>query len=302
MQRERRRDPYPWTWEIPVAVALAALFVIVIGIQLGRSVANLLAGAGWTWPARRQRRRVPLTDRHRVLDQPARRARRPRRRRPAHTGTGRPGWPRPGVGQPRDHRGRAADRHHLGRRLGLPAVGPGRMRGMATAAEAEKILGVTRLRKVAGIVRPDLYGKHAAATAAARSAHRRRPRPNRPGRSSATASARGCSDRAAEHERRSDEAEVRPLGRGLAHRRRARAARRRAVGAVGPHRRRHRPAGLRQDPRPAHPGAARRPGRRPGDADQGRGPAAQPHRTLHAATGRAWSSTRSAWPRASSTS
>ena len=50
MQRERRRNPYPWTWEIPVAVALAALFVIVISIQLGRSVANLLAGAGWTWP------------------------------------------------------------------------------------------------------------------------------------------------------------------------------------------------------------------------------------------------------------
>ena len=45
MQRERRRDPYPWTWEIPVAVALVALFVIVIGIQLGRSVANLLAGS-----------------------------------------------------------------------------------------------------------------------------------------------------------------------------------------------------------------------------------------------------------------
>src|SRR5205085_682312 len=39
--------------------------------------------------------------------------------------------------------------------------GPGRIRGMATAAEAEKLLGVTRLRKVADIVRPDLYGKHA---------------------------------------------------------------------------------------------------------------------------------------------
>ena len=37
---------------------------------------------------------------------------------------------------------------------------------MATAAEAEKILGVTRLRKVAGIVRPDLYGKHGTASAA----------------------------------------------------------------------------------------------------------------------------------------
>ncbi|HRI97584.1 MAG TPA: hypothetical protein PLZ93_18335, partial [Nocardioides sp.] len=44
--------------------------------------------------------------------------------------------------------------------------GPGRMRGMATAAEAEKLLGVTRLRKVAGILRPDLYGKHTTAPAA----------------------------------------------------------------------------------------------------------------------------------------
>jgi len=31
-------------------VVLATLFVIVIGIQVGRSVANLIAGAGWTWP------------------------------------------------------------------------------------------------------------------------------------------------------------------------------------------------------------------------------------------------------------
>ena len=50
MQRERRRDPYPWTWEIPLAITVATLLVVVLGIQLGRSVANLLAGAGWTWP------------------------------------------------------------------------------------------------------------------------------------------------------------------------------------------------------------------------------------------------------------
>ena len=43
----------------------------------------------------------------------------------------------------------------------LQRWGPGRMRGMATSAEAERMLGVTRLRKVAGIVRPDLHGKHA---------------------------------------------------------------------------------------------------------------------------------------------
>ena len=86
MQRERRRDPYAWTWEIPVAVALATLFVIVFGIQLGRSVANVLAGAGWTWPDANAGR-VPLADRHRLLDQPSRRAQRARRRRPAHTDT-----------------------------------------------------------------------------------------------------------------------------------------------------------------------------------------------------------------------
>ena len=122
VQRERRRDPYPWTWEIPAAVILATLFVIVIGIQLGRSVANLLAGAGWTWPAR-QRRRVPLPDRDRVLDQPARCPRRPRGRRPAQPDPRRPRRPRPGVDQPRPHRDRPADGHHLGRRLRLPALG-----------------------------------------------------------------------------------------------------------------------------------------------------------------------------------
>ena len=43
----------------------------------------------------------------------------------------------------------------------LQGWGPGRMRGMATSGEAERMLGLTRLRKVAGIVRPDLHGKHA---------------------------------------------------------------------------------------------------------------------------------------------
>jgi hypothetical protein len=50
MQRERRRDPYPWSWEIPAAIMLILVVVILTGIQLGRSAANLVAGAGWTWP------------------------------------------------------------------------------------------------------------------------------------------------------------------------------------------------------------------------------------------------------------
>ena len=47
MQRSRRTNPYPLTWEIPLAVMVGVLLVLVVGVQLGRSVANLLAGNGW---------------------------------------------------------------------------------------------------------------------------------------------------------------------------------------------------------------------------------------------------------------
>jgi hypothetical protein len=160
MQRERRRDPYPWTWEIPLLLILIALFVLIIGIQLGRSVANLLAGTGWTWPD-------PNAGAF-----------------PSPIGTA--FWTSlPGVLGGHADAGLAAPVPSdlasapmvwtsvlLTEATVLAATvwigvyfyqrsGPGRMRGMATSAEAEKLLGVTRLRKVAGIVRPDLYGKHA---------------------------------------------------------------------------------------------------------------------------------------------
>jgi len=41
---------------------------------------------------------------------------------------------------------------------GLDRWGPGRLQGMATRAEAELLLGRTRLRKHAKVIRPDLYG------------------------------------------------------------------------------------------------------------------------------------------------
>ena len=164
MQRERRRDPYPWTWEIPLAVTLATVFVLIAGIQFGRSAANLLAGAGWTWP-----------------DTNAGAF-------PSPIGTA--FWTSlPGVlagdsvaGLPSPAPNGLAGSGLVWTSVALTEVtlltatiwggiyayqrwGPGRMQGMATAAEAEKILGVTRLRKVASIVRPDLYGKHAPAPA-----------------------------------------------------------------------------------------------------------------------------------------
>ena len=38
--------------------------------------------------------------------------------------------------------------------------GPGRLRGMASRGEAERLLGVTRLPKARSVVRPDLYGRN----------------------------------------------------------------------------------------------------------------------------------------------
>lgn len=150
-----------------MGVALAGGFALVTGLQLGRSLANLLAGAGWTWP-----------------DPDAGQFSSP---------IGTAFWTSlPGVVTGDSSAGLAQQEASNGRLAGsgltwgcliatellvvvalgwlaifiLQRWGPGRMRGMATSAEAERMLGVTRLRKVAGIVRPDLYGKHSHPTSA----------------------------------------------------------------------------------------------------------------------------------------
>ena len=174
MQRERRRDPYPWTWEIPLGLGIAVFLVATAGIQLGRSLANLVAGAGWTWPA---------SD---TANAPA-----------SASGTfpspfGSAFWSSlPGVLAGHADAGLSpapttsdlaapealwgclvvtellllAGCGWVGAR-GYQRWGPGRMMGMATAAEAETLLGVTRLRKVAKYVRPDLHGRTAATPSA----------------------------------------------------------------------------------------------------------------------------------------
>jgi len=164
MQRERLKNPYPWTWEIPTVLIGVTLFCVMIGIQLARSLANLLAGAGWTWPAPDAGAfSSPLgsafwTSLPGVLG-----------------GHADAGLAEPVSAEPVPADLAAAPLVWICLVLvegvlltattwgGVVAYtrGPGRMKGMATAAEAEKLLGVTRLRKVAPIVRPDLHGKHA---------------------------------------------------------------------------------------------------------------------------------------------
>lgn len=189
MQRDRRRDPYPWTWERPLALVVPTVLLVAIGIHLGRGIANLLAGAGWTWPTTAPSPtsntpadgpRSPFGDAfwtslggvlagHADAGLPA---------LAGHQGdqTGHPGEPgavRPSEQLSGDLAGRglvwacvAATELLLVGLLVLALIagyrrwGPGRIRGMATATEAEQLLGLTRLTNVAPHIRPDLYRPH----------------------------------------------------------------------------------------------------------------------------------------------
>lgn len=145
MQQSRRTNPYPFTWEIPAGVAVALLLMLVLGLQAGRSVANLLAGNGWVFVGRAD-----------LFSTVA------------------------GVLGGRADAGLAGIAHPasaplmwtcvavvelavlmvsvLAIKAGIDRWGPGRIRGMATRAQAGAVLGRARLRKHASIIRPDLYG------------------------------------------------------------------------------------------------------------------------------------------------
>jgi hypothetical protein len=146
-QQSRRHDPYPWTWEIPVGIVLVILLVLVCGVHLGRGIANVLTGAGWAFPGR--------VDLFKSLPDVLR----------GDAGAGLD-----------DHDGYMPSPATLWTwtvvtevmllavclfvlKMVLDRWGPGRMRGMASRGEAERLLGATRLRKVRSVVRPDLYGK-----------------------------------------------------------------------------------------------------------------------------------------------
>ena len=142
-QADRRRDPYPFTWEIPVGILTVWLLLAGLGVHLGRAIANWFAGAGWTWPTGR----ALFASLPRVLA----------------------GDPTAGIPVAGPAAGPATLYGWIITvQLGLLATtitatlcglhrwGPGRMHGMASPAEAEQILGISRLRRVAPIIRPDL--------------------------------------------------------------------------------------------------------------------------------------------------
>lgn len=146
VQRSRRTNPYPFTWEIPLALAVGTLFLLVMGLQVGRSVANLVAGNGWVFVDRS----ALFTSLPGIL-------------------TGRAGAGLEGIAQPASSTMlwtcvvivelATAIGCVMALVWGLRRWGPSRLHGVATRSEAETLLGRTRLRKHAKVIRPDLYGR-----------------------------------------------------------------------------------------------------------------------------------------------
>lgn len=147
MQQSRRTTPYPYTWEIPLTATITVVLTLVFAAHIARTLANVFAGAGWDF--------TPHAALFTAL--------------PGVLG----GDARAGLGP-----GPAASPVLLYTSLvvvevvtvtliiwaviaGMLQWGPARVRGMATRAEADTLLGLRRLRKVAPVVRPDLHGKAA---------------------------------------------------------------------------------------------------------------------------------------------
>ena len=167
MQRERIRTPYPWTWEIPAAATCLVLAGMTFGIQIGRTLANVVAGAGLTWPAGDTAvdgATVPTpspigvafwTSLPGILTGDA----------SAGLAAPLPSHQAPDLAEPWLVWASVAATELL--ILGTAAWaclqyylrrGPGHMHGMASRAQAEQLLGLRRIRRVASLVRPDLYG------------------------------------------------------------------------------------------------------------------------------------------------
>ncbi|MDF1705840.1 MAG: hypothetical protein P1U38_13805 [Aeromicrobium sp.] len=145
LQQARRTNPYPWSWEIPVGAAIAVGLVLVLTVHVARAVANWSSGAPWAFTESR----AIFTSLPAILT----------------------GDPTAGLTEiPTNHASSTAVLIWVilfelavivvtiwVAVLTLRRFGSGRIKGMATPDEVDQVLGLTRLRKHAHIVRPDLH-------------------------------------------------------------------------------------------------------------------------------------------------
>ena len=143
MTDSQHDDGYAWTWEPAVGAFTAVALLAVVAVQAGRSLTLAAAGAGWHWPPSA----ALVTSSWGIL-----------------TGNLHAGlttthgaatvWVAWAIAGALFLAGLAAVTV-----IALRMTAVRRFKGMATAGQAEQLLGLGRLRANRAVIRPDLYRK-----------------------------------------------------------------------------------------------------------------------------------------------
>lgn len=144
MTDSQHEDGYAWTWEPAVGALTAVALLGVLALQAGRSLTLAITGAGWHWPPSTAlvisswgilvgNLGAGLTT--------------------THQGSGAVvlAW---AVAGALFMAGLAAATV-----VALRVMAGRRFKGMASPGQAEKLLGLSRLRATRAVIRPDLYRK-----------------------------------------------------------------------------------------------------------------------------------------------
>jgi hypothetical protein len=144
----READPYPWSWELPAVCFAVVLCIALTALHAGRSIAFAVAGRGWVWPAPDQ---LLTSVPHLLAGQTT-------------SGLGAAVVP---IAPSLVAVGMAGMELIAFGGLGLLSwqllvrFGPNALRGVASSAEADRLLGRSRLSRVRKVVRPDLCARPA---------------------------------------------------------------------------------------------------------------------------------------------
>lgn len=143
MNDTQHQDGYPWTWEPAALTAILLLVIGILAIQIGRTTALLITGAGLLWPSSQHL----VTSSWAILGGDTTAG------LPTHTAVGASMW-------------LVWTMAALSAGLMCGATGfavwrlrGGTAKGMATTNQAHHLLGLRRLRQTRRIIRPDLYPK-----------------------------------------------------------------------------------------------------------------------------------------------
>lgn len=144
MNDSQHDDGYAWTWEPALGALTTVALLGVLALQAGRSLTLLIAGAGWHWPPST----ALVTSSWGILtgDLGAGLT-------PTHTVAGSVAltWAVAGALFIASLTAVTV--------VALRVMAGRRFKGMASAAQAEQLLGLGRLRANRAVIRPDLYRK-----------------------------------------------------------------------------------------------------------------------------------------------